>query len=118
MVVLLQATSYEDIWDPNFRASSVKMAGSQPLLPLALSSGSIKSDAEMELLRQTLHQTGLQKEKEKLEIERRFRAELEKEKRLTSHLKVLLLDLMKIKEFLFVLVLHRRSLRKRITSRP
>lgn len=87
----MQATSSEALWDPNFRAASIQMAGSQPLLPLATSVNSIKSDEEMEQLRQALHQAGLQKEKEKLEIEKRYQAKLEKQRQRERELKVMLL---------------------------
>ena len=83
----LQATSYEELWDPNFKESYVKAAGSQPLLPMAISSGSIKSETEMEQMRQALHHMSLQKEKDRLQIQQ-LQMELENKEDLSLRLKV------------------------------
>ena len=78
-----QSTSYEHIWDQSLKSSSfIKPASSQPILPLAPSSNSIHSEPELEQMRQKLHELGRDKEMLKAEVA------LEKEMKVTAHLKV------------------------------
>lgn len=62
----------------------MKPASSQPILPLASSSNSIHCEIELEQMRRKLHEMG--QEKKKILAE----SSLEKERKHTAHLKVLL----------------------------